>query len=249
MKPTEGPDPAMPEEYGMYDEYEGYDEDEFFYHMYFDEVSTTPLPDEFYDILESVSNSGDNSFSNYPDYFDYVLKSGARSNTSDSEISTEPSIRQSKNKRYLNFGDESSPGKSRRNSKFLKFKRRREENNSAGSSRGKRSIFPPSSGKHKSSGEDLVRKKRSSKGHKNRKHKKSKKTRLGFRKRKQIEPGVIGILDRRVPVFFRQSPFVTIALTQFVVLSTGVTTGRRRVTISWSKFYNFLMDNSLTFET
>ena len=57
----------------MYDgDYEGYDEDEFFYHMYFDEVSTTPVPEEFYDILEYVSNSEGNSFSNYPDYFDYI---------------------------------------------------------------------------------------------------------------------------------------------------------------------------------
>ena len=224
MKPTEGPDAAMPEQYGMYDEYEGYDEDEFFYHMYFDEVSTTPLPDEFYDILESVSNSGDNSFSNYPEYFDYILKSG-RTNTSDSEVSTQPSPRQSKNKRYLNFGDETSPGKTRRNSKFLKFKRRKQENNAAGtpSRISKRSIFP--SNKYKYEDEDSVRKKRSSRGHKKRKQKK--KNRVGFRKRKQIEPGIIGILDRRVPVFFRQSAFVTIALTQFVVLSTGVTTGRR----------------------
>ena len=49
-------------EYGMYgDGYDEYDEDDFFYHMYFDEVSTTHIPPEFYDLLESVSlspNSG-----------------------------------------------------------------------------------------------------------------------------------------------------------------------------------------------
>ena len=40
----------------MYFDYKNeYNEDDFFYHMYFDEVSTTPLPDEFYDILHSVS--------------------------------------------------------------------------------------------------------------------------------------------------------------------------------------------------
>merc|ERR1712080_327332 len=38
------------------DNYDDYDEDDFFYHMYFDEVSTTPLPleyHEYYDILEN----------------------------------------------------------------------------------------------------------------------------------------------------------------------------------------------------
>ena len=72
------------EEYGEYLEYDGYDD--FFYHMYFDEVSTTPLPEEFYDILESVSHSGGDNVSNYPDYFDYILKSGL--DTSDREINT-----------------------------------------------------------------------------------------------------------------------------------------------------------------
>ena len=220
MKPTVGPDPAMPEEYGMYDEYEGYDEDEFFYHMYFDEVSTTPLPDEFYDILESVSNSGGNSFSNYPDYFDYILKSGLRANTSDSETSTQPSPRQSKNKRYLQFGDETNLKKSRRNSKFMKYKQREGENDAD-----RTKII----GKRSADSEDvaLVRVKRAFRGNKKNKNKKNKKRRQGFRKRKQIEPGIIGILDRRIPIFFRQSAFVTIALTRFVVLSTGVTTGRK----------------------
>jgi hypothetical protein len=46
----------MPADYDMYFDYKNeYNEDDFFYHMYFDEVSTTPLPDEFYDILHSVS--------------------------------------------------------------------------------------------------------------------------------------------------------------------------------------------------
>ena len=73
-----------------------------------------------------------------------------------------------------------------------------------------------------------MRSKRASKNKKQKKkNQKKKKGRVGFRKRKQLDPGVIGILDRRIPVFFRQSPFVSIALTQFVILSTGVTTGRR----------------------
>jgi hypothetical protein len=47
----------MPANYDMYFDYKNeYNEDDFFYQMYFDEVSTTPLPDEFYDILLSVSN-------------------------------------------------------------------------------------------------------------------------------------------------------------------------------------------------
>ena len=103
MKPTVGPDPAMPEEYGMYNgDYEGYDEDEFFYHMYFDEVSTTPVPEEFYDILEYVSNSDGNSFSNYPDYFDYIRGGpGLGRNTSESDLTTQPSLRQNKNKEII----------------------------------------------------------------------------------------------------------------------------------------------------
>ena len=230
MKPTLGPDPAMPEEYGMYNgDYEGYDEDEFFYHMYFDEVSTTPVPEEFYDILEYVSNSEGNSFNNYPDYFDYIRGgSGLARNKSDSELSTQPSLRQNKNKRYLQFGDlssssSSSSNNSRRNSKFLQFKKRKEAASEA-KAISKRSDSLTTTSKKLSSEAARVRTKRASK--KNKKNKK-KKGRVGFRKRKQLEPGVIGILDRRIPIFFRQSPFVSIALTQFVILSTGVTTGKR----------------------
>ena len=57
----------------MYDEYEDYDEDDFFYHMYFDAVSTTPLPDEFYDIFTISTGGNPQQVSNYPDYFDYHL--------------------------------------------------------------------------------------------------------------------------------------------------------------------------------
>lgn len=219
MRPTLGPDPAMPEEYGEFPQYEGYDEDEFFYHMYFDEVSTTPLPEEFYDILESVSNSGGDYVSNYPDYFDYILKSGLGSNTSDSEISTQPSLRQSKNTSYLQFGDENTFKNPRRNSKFMKLKQRNGKN-SEQKIRGKRSVTPKHS-EIETFSVSPVRTKRSSV-----KSKKRNKRRhwLGFRKRKQVAPGVIGILDRnRPPGLFRQSEFVTIKLASFVVLSTGVT--------------------------
>ena len=60
----------------------------------------------------------------------------------------------------------------------------------------------------------------------NRSRKSKKLLKSGFRRRKQLERGIIGNLDRRIPLFFRQSPFVTVALTKFVILSTGVTTGK-----------------------
>ena len=72
MKPTQAPDEDFYASYGV-DDYEGWDEDDFFYHQYFDEVSTTPIPDEFNDLLESVANN--NQAANYPDYFDYFDKS------------------------------------------------------------------------------------------------------------------------------------------------------------------------------
>ena len=203
MKPTKAPD-GMVE--GMYDNYgyEDYDEDDFFYHMYFDEVSTTPIPSEFYDLLESVSNGGNTGFS-YPDYFDYGLKFR---NASDSDSTTLPSARQSKNTRYLSFKSDSSQ---RRNSKYLKIVESDARNKTS-----------------KSYDSDDVIRSRSKRSSKRRKSSRArgKKLKAGFRKRKQIQPGVIGILDRRIPLFFRQSPFVTIALTKFVVLSTGVTTGK-----------------------
>ena len=70
-----------------------YDEDDFFYHLYFDEVSTTPIPDEFYDLLES---------SNYPDYFDYFDKSIKNRTSDESDTTTARSTRQSENTQYLN---------------------------------------------------------------------------------------------------------------------------------------------------
>ena len=199
MKPTKFPDYNM--DYGV-DDYEEYDEDDFFYHMYFDEVSTTPIPSEFYDLLESVSSS-DNSGFNYPDYFDYPLNNRFR-NSSDSQETTQRSSRQSKNNRYLKFTDTSR----RRNSKLMKLKRYKRDN--------KNVSIVPIVNKVKS------RSKRYSNKNNRGKHRASK---SGFRMRKQIGPGIIGILDRRIPLFFRQSPFVTIALTKFVILSTGVTTG------------------------
>ena len=109
-----------------------------------------------------------------------------------------------KNTRYLKFTDTSR----RRNSKLMKLKRYKRDN--------KNVSIVPIVNKVKS------RSKRYSNKNNRGKHRASK---SGFRMRKQIGPGIIGILDRRIPLFFRQSPFVTIALTKFVILSTGVTTG------------------------
>ena len=72
-KSTKAPD--VDDYYGEYgvNDYDGdYDKDDFFYNQYFDEVSTTPIPDEFYDLLDSVSNN--NQGANYPDFFDYFEK-------------------------------------------------------------------------------------------------------------------------------------------------------------------------------
>ena len=208
MKPTQAPDDTM-ENYGMYDNYEDYDEDDFFYHMYFDEVSTTPLPDEFYDILESVSNQYDTGL-NYPDYFDYKYIKSKYENSTELKDTTDSSSRQSKNTRYLNFG--SSPR--RRNSKLLKLKSR--------TITGREGVRYRSSKVNNYSEKIKVRSKRGTQ----KKRKSKKLLRSGFRKRKQLERGIIGNLDRRIPLFFRQSPFVTVALTKFVILSTGVTTGK-----------------------
>jgi len=142
MRPTKAPDNdyGMPAEYGMYGDYEEYDEDDFFYHMYFDEVSTTPLPEEFYQILEAVSDGANaqNSspdYPEYPDYFDYLLNTkGIVPSDSDSKNETDVSvgdenIRKSKNNRYLQLkvGDitTKSSNKLRRNSKFRRLKHRK----------------------------------------------------------------------------------------------------------------------------
>ena len=70
-----------------------------------------------------------------------------------------------------------------------------------------------------------------------------KKTKNGPKKRiktKQSDPRIAGILDRRVPELFRVTPFVTISLTKFVILSTGstpITAGRKlRVHFKKEKF-------------
>ena len=219
MKPTKFPDYGMGDlEYGMYgDGYDEYDEDDFFYHMYFDEVSTTPIPPEFYDLLESVSN-GANSGLNYPDYFDYFDKRLRNVTTEEAEADTTTvvSARQSKNTRYLNFKQQPSR---RRNSKLLRMQRRSSDETS-----------PATVSRDHNSDSVKVRSKRSPHKRKvNSSETKNKTKKSGFRKRKQIDPGIVGILDMRRPLFFRQSPFVSIALAKFVVLSTGVTTGRSAV--------------------
>lgn len=100
-KPTKAPDNG--EYYGEYGYYDidgdgDYDEDDFFYHQYFDEVSTTATPDEFYDILESA---------NYPDYFDSFDKiiKNRKSDESD-KPSFATSGRHSENAQYLNSSEQ-----------------------------------------------------------------------------------------------------------------------------------------------
>ena len=213
MKPTKAPDEDF---YGMYgvDDYEGYDEDDFFYHMYFDEVSTTPIPDEFYDLLESVASN--NQGANYPDYFDYFDKSIKNRTSDESDSTTVRSARQSKNTRYLNF--EKSKRASRRNSKFLSIK-------------SDARIHYSRVMKDNSSESVKVRSKRTTrKRNLNRARQREREARIrsGLRIVRNGSP-VIGILDRRTPrnSFFRQGEFLTIALTKFVVLSTGVTAGKQ----------------------
>ena len=146
MRPTRAPEPdgGMPAEYGMYGDYEEYDEDDFFYHMYFGEVLTTPLPDEFYESVSAggnTQNTANSEFSNYPDYFDYLLNTRAKdpSDSDDNdevdEAVTDSSERQSKNNRYLQLGRSDITTKSsnslRRNSKFRRLKHRKKSKGAA----------------------------------------------------------------------------------------------------------------------
>ena len=228
MRPTNPPDleeEGMPAEYGMYEFNEGgdYDEDDFFYHMYFDEVSTTPLPEEFYDILESVSAGSNPQPAAYPDYFDYFLNEERIRQANEEETTTEISSRQSKNSRYLRWKksaagiNQTRPAGSRRNSKFMK------------------SIKQSSGGARPSRPNSKVRSKRSpGRGKKVKKHRKKELLKLRRRKKRRRESkagkrfsrgrGIIGILDRRIPAQFRQADFISISLASFVILSTGVTT-------------------------
>ena len=234
MRPTNPPvnsgfdEEGMPQEYGMYDVDTGgdYDEDDFFYHMYFDEVSTTPLPDEFYDILESVSaGSNPPQQAQYPDYFDYFLnQEKIRQAEAGDETTTEISSRQSKNKRYLSWKkftskNQTRPRTSRRNSKYMKSIKHTQNRPASSRSnskhmRSKRS--PANKGERKRWEKQLVKLRQ-------RKRRKLAGKRFGWSNGR----GIIGILDRRIPAQFRQAPFVTIALGSFVVLSTGVTTSKR----------------------
>ena len=232
MRPTNPPDDfdyGMPGEEGAY-EYENYDEDDFFYHMYFDEVSTTPLPDEFYDILESVSSGGSSQVQNYPDYFDYLLNSRVKepgNNTDEATVeaaaqiaasllaaeqrATAASHRQSKNTRYLQLGENK-----RRNSRVAQLGARRASRSQPSEAR---HTWPRTRHTRAAPGFRIARTGRARKG-----NNKAKKRRQR-RKQQRADPRIIGILDRRVPAQFRQNPFVTVSLASFVVLSTGVTTG------------------------
>lgn len=224
MKPTKAPDDDFYAMYGV-DEYEGYDEDDFFYHMYFDEVSTTPIPDEFYDLLESVANN--NQALNYPDYFDYFDKSIRNRTSEESDSTTVKSARQSKNTRYLNF-EKSNKG-SRRNSKFLNMK----SDTKIHHSRLSKAMREHSS--------DLVKvrsKRTALKRNLKRTRHREARMRSGLRIVRNGSP-VIGNLDRRIPrnSLFRQGEFLTIALTKFVVLSTGVTSGEMLSCDSTKHYY------------
>ena len=60
--------------------------------------------------------------------------------------------------------------------------------------------------------------------------------RIKNKNNRRQDPRIVGILDRRIPEEFRQAEFITISLTKFVVLSTGVTA----ITQGWqSIFYIF----------
>ena len=224
MKPTKAPDDDFYAMYGV-DDYEGYDEDDFFYHMYFDEVSTTPIPDEFYDLLESVASN--NQAANYQDYFDYFDKSIRNRTSDESDTTTVRSARQSKNTRYLNF--EKSKRASRRNSKFLSLKSDAKMHHSRLSK-----VM-----RDQSSESVKVRSKRTAmKSNLKRARQREARIRSGLRIVRNGSP-VIGILDRRTPrnSFFRQGEFLAIALTKFVVLSTGVTSGKRSTNCSHFKVF------------
>jgi len=228
MRPTNPPDDGldsegMPQEYGMYDLNGGeYDEDDFFYHMYFDEVSTTPLPDEFYDILESVSAGSNPQPAAYPDYFDYFLNEKKIKNVE--ETTTEISSRQSKNTRYLRWKNsrgrnQTRPSSSRRNSKYMKSIKHGLSRPPAPRPNSKLTRSRRSLGK--------TRKVKQWEKHLRLNKKKTRRFRKAgrrFRQGRGTGRGIIGILDRRVPPQFRQAEFITISLATFVILSTGVTT-------------------------
>ena len=82
--------------------------------------------------------------------------------------------------------------------------------------------------RHKVTGYNSKKKSNNKSNNKNTKRRRYKKRRRNKNKNKTkrkkiIDPRIVGILDRRVPTEFRQSPFITISLASFVVLSTGVT--------------------------
>ena len=203
-----------------FNEYEApdYDEDDFFYHMYFDEVSTTPLPiDQIYDILESVSAGSNPDVITSPDDYDYNLD-----DYSDYNLDSYPSYSD-----YYDLGTKAlndtldffrnriprrqrqrQPRMPRTNGKMARWKR----DVNGVRKRSKRSV---SDNNYKKTGKRLRIKKVNINNKRNK-----------IRRKVVNDPRVIGILDRRIPPVFRQSEFVTISLTKFVVLSTGVTQGR-----------------------
>ena len=195
---------------------EEYDEDDFYYHMYFDEVSTTPLPiDDFYDILESVSAGSEPQVltppasEDPPDYTDYFGDYGDYDFGNydyDLTKTLNDTLEYFRNRVPRRVAGNKTSRTGRNNGKMLRFKRDTQPREKNAMSRAKRRKLI--------NGKKAGKRLRITKVNNQRNR---------VRRRKVNDPRVIGILDRRTPELFRQSSFVTIKLTKFVVLSTGVT--------------------------
>jgi hypothetical protein len=247
----------MPADYDMYFDYKNeYNEDDFFYHMYFDEVSTTPLPDEFYDILHSVkASSGLDS----PDYASLlsnrkigrqnitlkaaavaggsptwvaaaaILEDAAATADPDPVISTTQfNVGRNVTQFGRRAGEEEGKEEPRaaRNSKQSRWRRSASSRNTI-----RRTAAAENKKKHpaaatkKGKGQNL-KWTLSSKG--TRRREQARRRRRKKKKQKQ-DPRIVGILDLRVPAYFKTNIFVPILLESFIVLSTGVApAGRTR---------------------
>lgn len=239
-------------------DYDVDDDDDFFYHMYFDEVSTTPLPDEFYDILESVSGGASAQVVNQPaDYLDLLNNrkfnytssygSGSSSSRDTSKLDSKlAKLRASQAKRAnqtrANLAALANQVAGRVNETV---RARNPKGSRLSRVQGAGIVTPQGSleGSRATRNHRMSRWRRGVNSHKARQSKNRKKNRKrnGKRKtkvKKTTDPRIVGILDRRVPPRFRQSPFVIISLAKFAVLSTGVTTlasGRGPATSTHSK--------------
>ena len=218
----------MPQDEDMYfnypDDYEEYDEDDFFYHMYFDEVSTTPLPDEFYDILQSVSAGSNPQPVNYPEYsyLDYLNDRTIGGPANFSAVSLRnPNATTSRPVR-------TPPTFPPRRRARLPFKKRRKP---APPSVTESATDPlPRSNRYLRNGKKSRWRRTARRSGNRRRRQKNRRRR---KRKKVVDPRIVGILDRRIPTLFRQAAFVKISLASFVVLSTGVTNaipiGRKKI--------------------